>query len=70
MSKIKVVMFLFYLLTRKKCNINILTTSRSRAVVARQAHNLKVDVFKSILRNQDYNRPSGVVFLSKNKSTL
>ena len=25
--------------------------SRSRAVVARQAHNLKVDVFKSILRN-------------------
>ena len=44
------------------CNINILTTSRSRAVVARQAHNLEVDVFKSILRNHDYNRPLWVFF--------
>ena len=32
-------------------------------MVARQAHNLKVGVFKSILRNQANNRPSGVVFL-------
>ena len=26
-------------------------------MVARQAHNLEVDVFKSILRNQENNRP-------------
>ena len=45
------------------CNINILTTSRSRAVVARQAHNLEVDAFKSILRNQDNNGPVRVFFL-------
>ena len=32
-------------------------------MVARQAHNLKVDVFKSILRNQEDNRPICWVFL-------
>ena len=49
------------------CNINILIASRSRAVVARQAHNLKVGVFKSILRNQDYYSIDliGTVFIYK-----
>ena len=40
--------------------------SRSRAVVARQAHNLEVAVFKSCLRNQSHITVSiqiGTVFL-------
>ena len=31
-------------------------------MVARQAHNLEVDVFKSILRNHENNRPLWVFF--------